>query len=252
MDDNRITNEKVINNMAWRFGERMLAQLTTFIVSVVLARLLSASDFGNVALLMVFIDIANVFVVQGFASSLVQKKDADNRDFSSIFFFSLFISIIAYVLAYTLAPFLAIIGDDSLPALFRVLSLRIPLAAINSVQHSYVQRNLLFKKFFFMTLIGTVISAVIGIYMAFAGYGAWAIVGQYLTNSLCDTVVLWFTIGWRQLFVMDIVGLGPSTCYLRKIDNFFCGNNVFNTGSRILRTRTKNARNTRDEYRHNN
>lgn len=204
MDDNRITNEKVINNMAWRFGERMLAQLTTFIVSVVLARLLSASDFGNVALLMVFIDIANVFVVQGFASSLVQKKDADNRDFSSIFFFSLFISIIAYVLAYTLAPFLAIIGDDSLPALFRVLSLRIPLAAINSVQHSYVQRNLLFKKFFFMTLIGTVISAVIGIYMAFAGYGAWAIVGQYLTNSLCDTVVLWFTIGWRQLFVMDI------------------------------------------------
>ena len=80
MDDNRITNEKVINNMAWRFGERMLAQLTTFIVSVVLARLLSASDFGNVALLMVFIDIANVFVVQGFASSLVQKKDADNRD----------------------------------------------------------------------------------------------------------------------------------------------------------------------------
>lgn len=204
MDDNRITNEKVVNNMAWRFGERMLAQLTTFIVSVVLARLLSASDFGNVALLMVFIDIANVFVVQGFASALVQKKDADDIDFSSIFFFSLFISVIAYVFAFILAPLLVNMGDDSLPALFRVLSLRIPLAAINSVQHSYVQRNLLFKKFFFMTLIGTIVSAVVGIYMAFAGYGAWAIVGQYLTNSLCDTIVLWITIGWRPLLVMDI------------------------------------------------
>ena len=204
MDDKRITNERVVNNMAWRFGERMLAQLTTFIVSVVLARLLSASDFGNVALLMVFIDIANVFVVQGFASALVQKKDADDIDFSSIFFFSLFISIIAYVFAFMLAPLLVNMGDESLPTLFRVLSLRIPLAAINSVQHSYVQRNLLFKKFFFMTLIGTVVSAVVGIYMAFAGYGAWAIVGQYLTNSLCDTIVLWLTIGWRPLLIVDI------------------------------------------------
>ena len=86
MDDKNITKNKIMSSMMWRFGERILAQLTTFVVSIVLARLLSASAFGNVALLMVFIDIANVLVVQGFASALVQKKDADNVDFSSVFF----------------------------------------------------------------------------------------------------------------------------------------------------------------------
>ena len=203
MSGNGFTKSKVMGNMIWRFGERILAQLTTFIVSVVLARLLPAAAFGDVALLMVFIDIANVLVVQGFASSLVQKKDADNIDFSSVFFFSILVSIAFYCLCFVGSPLLQYIGDAELPALFRVLALRIPLAAINSVQHAYVQRNLLFKKFFFMTLIGTSLSAGVGIYMAFAGVGAWAIVGQYLTNSLCDTIVLWFTIGWRPIWVMD-------------------------------------------------
>ena len=89
------SNKKIIvNNMIWRYSERILAQLATFAVSVVLARLLAPSDFGNVALLLVFIDIANVLVVQGFSSALVQKKDADNIDFSSVFFFNIFVSII--------------------------------------------------------------------------------------------------------------------------------------------------------------
>lgn len=198
-----ITKGNIMQNMVWRFGERILAQITTFVVSVVLARKLSASAFGNVALLMVFIDIANIFVVQGFASALVQKKDADSIDFSSVFFFSLVIGILLYSIAFIFAPLMIYIGDLELPALFRVLALRVPLAAINSVQHAYVQRNLLFRKFFFSTLIGTLVSAVVGIYMAYANYGAWAIVGQYLTNSLCDTVILWCTIKWRPQLVMD-------------------------------------------------
>lgn len=203
MHDNGITKKRIVHNMAWRFSERILAQVTTFIVSVVLARKLSASDFGNVALLMVFIDIANVFVVQSFASALVQKKNVDNIDYSSVFYFSLIVSILFYVVLYLSAPLLSYVGDGNLPPMFRVLALRIPLAALNSVQQAYVQRNLLFRKFFFRTIIGTTISAFVGIYMAYAGFGAWAIVGQYLTNSLCDTLLLWLTIGWRPQRVMD-------------------------------------------------
>ena len=105
MDNANTSKSSVLSNVLWRFGERILAQLTTFVVSVVLARKLSASDFGNVALLMVFIDIANTLVIQGFASALVQKKDADNTDFSSVFFFSLLTSVVFYIILYVFAPF---------------------------------------------------------------------------------------------------------------------------------------------------
>ena len=203
MGEKHITKHVIVSNMFWRFGERIFAQLATFIVSVVLARKLTTSDFGNVALLMIFIDVANVFVIQGFSSALVQKKNADNIDFSSVFFFGLFFSLLIYGILFVISPFTVYIGNQDLSPLFRVLALRIPLAAINSVQHAYAQKNLLFKKYFWKTLFGTVLSACVGIYMAYSGYGAWAIVGQYLSNSICDTVLLWFFIGWRPQKAFD-------------------------------------------------
>lgn len=203
MEHEQITRNKVISNMIWRFSERILAQLATFIVSVVLARKLTASDFGNVALLMVFIDIANVFVLQSFSSALVQKKNADNVDFSSVFFFSLLFSVVLYFILFATAPLTVYIGNQDFPLLFRVLALRIVFAAINSVQHAYAQRNLLFKEYFFRTLFGTFLSAFIGIYMAYSGYGAWSIVGQYLSNCICDTILLWLFIGWRPQRTLD-------------------------------------------------
>lgn len=190
--------KKIVSSMIWRFGERMLAQVVTFVVSVVLARLLSPSDYGNIALLMIFIELADVFVVHGFGAALVQKKDADNGDFSSVFFFSLGFTAILYVIIFFSAPVLGIIFDSpDLPRLFQVLALRIPLSGINSVQHAYVQRKMVFKRFFFATLGGTLGSAVLGISLAYAGFGAWALIAQYLGNSLCDTVILWITVKWR-------------------------------------------------------
>jgi len=197
--DNIFTSSNIFKNMIWRFSERILAQAVTFVVSVILARKLTTADFGNVALLMVFIDIANVFVIHGFSTALVQKKNPDNEDFSTVLYFSFAVALMFYGVCYLCAPFLETFGDSSLPHLFRVLALRIPLASINSVQHSYAQKKLLFKKFFFSTLYGTIISAFIGIYMAFNGFGAWSIVAQYLVNSLIDTLVLYFTLEWKPI-----------------------------------------------------
>lgn len=86
----------------------------------------------------------------------------------------------------------------------RVLSLRIPIAAVNSVQQAYVSRHMIFKKFFFATLFGTIVSAFVGIGMAYKGFGVWALVGQYMTNTTIDTIVLWFTVKWRPKFVFSI------------------------------------------------
>lgn len=190
--------KKVFSGLFWKFGERITAQIISLVVSVILARMLSPSDYGAVALVMVFITIANVFVSNGFGSALIQKKDADNLDFSSVFFINIGISIILYLLLFALAPFVADFYNLPImcPAL-RVLGIRIIIAAINSIQQAYVSRNMLFKRFFWSTLFGTLLSGIVGVAMAYRGYGVWALVAQYLTNTCTDTIVLWFTVRWR-------------------------------------------------------
>lgn len=193
-----------MSGMIWRFGERICAQLVSFAVSLVLARLLIPEDYGVVALLTIFIDIANVFVVNGFGTALVQKKNADNIDFSTVFYFNGIFSIILYILFYLIAPMISeFYGNITLTWYLRILALKIPLAGVNSIQQAYVQRKMLFKKFFYATLIGTIFSAFVGITMAYKGLGAWALVCQYLVNSLMDTIILWNTVKWRPQKVFD-------------------------------------------------
>lgn len=189
---------KVINNLIWKFGERICVQFVSFIISIILARLLSPSDYGTIAILLVFITIADVFVNAGFGSALIQKKEADNLDFSSVFYFSLIFSVLVYTVIYLIAPSIA--NFYNMPVLqptLQVLALRIPVAAINSVQQAYVSRNMQFKKFFYSTLSGTAFSAVVGVAMAYNGYGIWALVGQYLSNAVVNTIVLFSVINWR-------------------------------------------------------
>ena len=187
--------KKVFSGLIWKFGERIGAQAVSFLVSMILARLLLPADYGVIALITIFIDIANVFVSSGFGSALVQKKDADEIDFSSVFYFSIVMSWVLYGIVFCFAPVVArFYGQDILVPVLRVMALKLPLAGVNSVQHAYVQKQMLFKRFFFSTLIGTVGSAVAGIAMAYMGFGPWALVAQYLFNSTMDTAVLWFTV----------------------------------------------------------
>ena len=199
-DGNKVGKERVLSGLVWKFGERITAQLISLIVSIILARLLTPTDYGAVALVMVFITIANVFVTNGFGSALIQKKDADNLDFSSVFYINIGISIVLYFLLYLIAPIVAEFYEmPVLTAVLRVLGIRIIVAAVNSVQHAYVSRHMLFKRFFWSTLFGTLLSGVVGVLLAYRGYGIWALVAQYLTNTCTDTVVLWFTVKWRPV-----------------------------------------------------
>jgi O-antigen/teichoic acid export membrane protein len=196
---------KVLSGLVWKFGERIGAQLVSFIVSMILARLLLPTDYGVVAMITIFIEIANVFVVSGFGQSLIQKKDADNLDFSSVFYFSVTMSWLLYGIVFFCAPFAAsFYSQPILTPILRVMALKLPLAGVNSVQQAYVQKNMLFKRFFYSTLIGTVVSAGVGILMAYQGFGPWALVAQYLTNSAMDTLILWFTVKWRPVLKFSL------------------------------------------------
>lgn len=196
---------KTISGLLWKFAERIGAQAITFVLSIILARLLSPSDYGAIAILLVFITIADVFVNAGFGSALIQKKDADDLDFSSVFYFSLIFSVFVYLIIFLAAPFVA--NFYNMPILqptLQVLALRIPVAAINSVQQAYVSRNMQFKKFFYSTLSGTAASALVGIFMAYNGYGIWSLVGQYLSNAVINTIVLFSVINWRPQLIFSL------------------------------------------------
>lgn len=204
MKENSSVKYKTLSGFAWKFGERISAQLVSFIVSIILARILSPEHYGIVAMVTVFINIANVFVTSGFSTSLIQKKDASETDFSTIFYCSLAVSVILYMILFLLAPIIADFYDEQLlTPVIRVFSIKILISSYNSVQHAYVSRHMMFRKFFFSTLIGTIVSGVIGIIMAYMGFGVWAIVCQYLVNSMMDTLVLAFTIPWRPRIVFS-------------------------------------------------
>ena len=193
-----MNNKTVVSNFIWRFLERCGAQGVSFVVSIILARILDPSLYGTIALVTVFITIMQVFVDSGMGNALIQKKDADDLDFSSVFWFNLAMCASLYLLMFLAAPFIAMFYNrPELTSVIRVLSLLLIISGMKNVQQAYVSRNMLFKKFFFSTLGGTIGAAVIGIVMAYMGFGVWALVFQMLFNTSIDTIILWITVKWR-------------------------------------------------------
>lgn len=193
--DNR---QKVFSNLIWRFLERFGSQLVSMAVQIVLARMLEPSVFGTVAKVTLITSILLVFVDSGMANSLIQKKDPDDLDFSSVFYFNVAFCLVLYALLFVFAPLIAQgYKDEQLTAIIRVLGLTVVVAGVKNVQQAYVSKTLQFKRFFFATLAGTLLSAAVGITMVYMGFGVWALVAQQLTNVTVNTAVLWLTVGWK-------------------------------------------------------
>ena len=196
--------KQIISGLFWKFGERILAQGVSFIVSLVLARMLVPEEYGIVALVLVFINLANVFVTNGLGETLIQKPDAKQSDFSTMFFCSLFLSIFLYLILFIAAPKIAEFYDNiKLILVLRILGLQVPLSSINTIQQAYVSKNMMFKKFFYSTVGGTLISGIIGISLAYNGAGIWALVVQYMTNTIINTMILFITVKWYPTLEFD-------------------------------------------------
>lgn len=196
--------KKTLGGFIWRFAERCGAQGVQFVVSIILARLLMPEAFGTISLMMVFINILSVFIDSGMGSALIQKKDADDLDFSTVFYFNLFMCSFMYLILFLCAPLIAEFYNNSeLTLLVRVIGLSLLFSGVKSIQQAYVFKNMLFKNFFFSTLIGTVISAVVGITVAYKGYGVWALIFQNLTNNVIDMIIIWCLVKWRPKWMFS-------------------------------------------------
>lgn len=197
----------LLSNLSWKFAERISAQVITLVVSIVLARVLDPSHYGIIAIVLIFITLANVLVSDGFGSALIQKKDPDNLDYSSVLIFNIVFSFFLYALLFLVAPLITSFfgeGYELLTPVLRVLGLRIIVSGINSVQQAYIAKKMIFKKFFIATLFGTIISGIVGIWMAYNGYGVWSLVFQYLINTTVDTLVLGLVLRWWPGFRFSI------------------------------------------------
>lgn len=198
-------NNQIVSNVIWRFFERFGTQLITFIVMTVLARHLTPDEYGTVSLVVIFIAILQVFVDSGMGNALIQKKNADHLDFSSVFYFNTITSVVLYLLMFVLASPIAYFFDEpELVPIIRVLSLVLVASGIRNVQQAYVSRHLQFKRFFYATIIGTMVSGAVGIWMAYRGYGVWAMVARQLVSTCVDTFVLWIIVEWKPKWEFSI------------------------------------------------
>lgn len=190
--------EKIIKGLFWKIMENGGAQGIQFVVTIILARLLSPAEYGLVGIIMIFILLANVVVQNGFSTALIQKRNADETDFSSVFYFSLLLAALMYGLLFLAAPGIAAFyGNPVLSPVLRVLALVLFPGAVIAVQTSYVSRKMEFKGLFQATITAVVLSGGLSIWMALSGMGVWAMVGQQLSYYLSLMGALFVTVTWR-------------------------------------------------------
>ena len=213
-----VNRKTIISNMLWRLAERCGAQGVSFIVSLILARLLLPEAYGVISLITVFTSILNLFIDSGFKNALIQKKDADQLDYSTVFYFNIVMGVLLYGIMFAVAPLIADFYDRPyMVPYIRAMALTLILGGINGVQQAVVARRMQFKRFFYATLTGTVISAVVGISMAYMGTGVWALITQRLVNQAIDTVFLWYTVRWRPSLRFSMKRLKPMFGYGSKL-----------------------------------
>ena len=205
-----ISSRTVVSSMLWKLVEQFSSQLVSFIISIVLARILLPSDYGLIAILLVFISFANVIIDGGLNMALIQKKNADQTDFSTIFWFCLFVATLLYTVLFFCAPLIArFYGNENLNSILRVISIVLFFNSFNSIQRAYVSRHMLFRKLFFVNAVAITISGTIGIVMAYRGYGVWALVGQTISSPLVGCILMLITIRWFPTFEFSIERFKP-------------------------------------------
>jgi O-antigen/teichoic acid export membrane protein len=200
--------QKSINGMLWTVSERFSVQAVQLLVQIVLARLLEPAQFGLIGMLLIFIAVTQSIMDSGFGSALIQKKDADQTDSSSIFFFNLLLGVVLASILFLTAPLIAqfYLQPELIP-ITRVLSLTLVINAFSLVQTSLLAKKLDFKTQMKISFLAMIISGVIGIAMAYQGFGVWSLVAQLVSKSLFQAIFLWLFNDWRPSAAFSYLSL---------------------------------------------
>lgn len=204
----RSLKKTTVHALSWSFFERIGQQGIQFIIAIILARLLLPEQFGLIAMLTIFMAIAQSFVDSGFGSALIQKQDANHLDECSIFYFNILVGFLGAVVLFISAPWIAAFYQiPLLTPLTRILSLNLIINAFGVVHTILLTKRIDFKAQMKVSVIATVLSGSIGVTMAYQGYGVWSLVAQSIGSNLFRTILLWFFLPWRPSWVFSLVSL---------------------------------------------
>ena len=203
--------DKSINGVGWSAAESFLSHGVTFLVGLVLARLLSPAEYGLIGIVTIFTTILSSVVDSGFSNAVIRKKGATDDDYNTMFITNMAMSIVLFVLLYFSAPFIASFFErEELVPLTRAMGFLLILQALSIVQNTILTKRIDFKTKTKASVIAGVVSGVIGIAFAFMGFGVWSLVAQQLSNKLCFTICLWIYNKWWPKFRFSV----PSFRYM--------------------------------------
>jgi len=202
--------KKVVSGLFWRYVERCVGQGVSLIVGIILARILMPEDYGLVSLSVVFINILTVVGDLGLNQAIIQKKEVDETECNSVYYTNLLFNIGLYLLIFFTAPLGAeFYKEPELTEIIRFSALSLVISGTFSMQFAQATKEMKFKKYFYATILGNIVSALIGVYMALTGYGVWALLWQAISNQLVSNIALTFMIRWKPKLLFSFKKLKP-------------------------------------------
>lgn len=254
MDNNESVAHKTVRTSIWTGIEKVFGLGIQFIISMLLARLLSPDDYGSIAMLTVFIAISNQVVACGFVNALIRKIECKSIDYSTAFYFNVVVSLICYVILFLVAPYVASFYDMAiLCPILRASSLSIPICALTLVQETILQRELRVKKQTFITLFSSIVSGLLSIVLAYKGFGIWTLVFNQLFGGFLRALLLWYKTSWlpkweysidsmkylwgfgSKMLLTEFIGVTYANIHSIVIGKFYSGNvlGIFNRGQTV-------------------
>ena len=213
--------EKTINGVIWSAVERISFLGIQFLITILIARALTPSDYGLIGMLSIFIALGSVMIDSGFGQALIRKKDANQTDYSSVFFLNVFLGIVIYLILFLLAPIIAnFYNTPELTKIARVAFLVFPINALGLIQNTLINKSVNFKALAKVSILSSILSGIIGIFMAYNGFGVWALVAQSIIINAFKSIFLWVFNNWR-----------PSNIF-----SFSSIKNIFNFSVNLLAT----------------
>lgn len=230
MDQNETNlKQSATSGLLWKLVEKGGTQIIQFIVSLILARLISPEEYGIVGLLTIFIALSDIIIQQGLVTALIQKKNTTELDYSSVFWVNFLFSIFIYIILYLIAPLIAeFYNEQALISIMRVISLNVIIGSLSSVHYTILVKKLDFKKSFFRGLSNTITYGLIGIVLGSLGFGAWSLVFARIAGTAASTLTSFLTVRWKPSLHISLNNINSMFNFSSKLLLTSIANTIFN------------------------